>query len=238
MSRYKSLLFLLYLIIPCSVIFGNHLTGPEIGGNGTTSPDSLERDQVLFNGRVWRNLYTRIIGNQFLFSADFLQGSVTMNGTKFQGLYLLYDIHDDEILTPGSDNTILRLNKEMVDSFSLIYQMKEYRFTKIAVDTAKGDFEYVNILYSGKTALYIKYNKLIALLEVDDKYDKFYEVSRIYFIKNGEIHPVKFKRDLLKNMEDHKVQVKNFIRKNNIVITKKNPDAYIPVVRYYDSLDN
>jgi hypothetical protein len=43
---------------------------------------------------------------------------------------------------------------------------------------------------------------------------------------------------LLKNMEDHKAQLKEFIKKNKIIVSKKNPDSFIPLVRYYDTLHN
>jgi hypothetical protein len=200
--------------------------------------DSLQGNQVLYNGRLWRNLYLRVRDNQFLFSNDFLQGSVSIGGNEFKGLYIKYDIYNDEIIIPGSNGAILQLNKELVDSFTFTYQLKNYRFAKITEDSVKGFFGYVNILYSGKSTLYIKYRKEIDLLAVDDKYDKFFQISKIYLIRDGVVHLIKNRRYLLKNMEDHEAQVKEFIKKNKIIVSKKNPDSFIPLVRYYDTLHN
>jgi hypothetical protein len=161
-----------------------------------------------------------------------------MNGSRFDSLPLLYDIYNDELITPGSTGALIQLNKEMVDSFDLTYALKKYRFEKIAADTVRGFTGYVNILYKGGVTLYLKYRKEIALLEVDDKYDKFYQIKRMYLLKDGEVHLIKNKRSILNLMEDHKQQVKSYIRKNGIHILNKDPDTFIPVVRYYDTLGN
>jgi hypothetical protein len=203
-----------------------------------TEHDSLQGNQILYNGRLWRNLYLRVRENQFLFSNDFLQGSISMSGNEFKGLYIKYDIYNDEILVPGSNGAILQLNKEMVDSFTFRYQLKKYRFAKITEDSVKGFFGYVNILYKGKSTLYIKYKKEIDLLAVDDKYDKFFQINKIYLVKDGIVYLINNRRDLFKNMEEHKAQLKEFIKKHKIIVSKKDPDSFIPLVRYYDTLRN
>ena len=48
---------------------------------------------------------------------------------------LKYDIFKDELLTPVDPGGILQLNKEMIDSFSLSFQNKTYRFEKIQEDS-------------------------------------------------------------------------------------------------------
>jgi len=180
----------------------------------------------------------RVVDNQFLFSASFMKGSVTMNGYRFDDLPLLYDIYNDELITPGGMGTIIQLNKEMVDSFDLSYTLKKYRFEKVTNDTVGGIDGYVNILYKGKVTLYLKYKKEIALLEVDDKYDKFYMINRIYLLKNNKVYLVKNRKDLLDLMEDHKAQIKSYMRKNGLHILKKDPDSFVPIVKYYDTLNN
>ena len=235
---FKSRIFPSLVLLIFSVLIAHGSSKPVPGKSvaSPSTPDSLQRNQVMYNGRVWRNLYSRVVGNQFLFSGEFLNGTITMADSRFTDVPLLYDIYNDELLSIGSAKTILELNKEMVDSFSLNYQSRDYRFAKIEEDSTKGSYGYVNILYSGKTTLYIKYRKQIALLDVDEKYDRFFETSKIYYIKDGIKHLIRLKHDLLKVMSDHKSEVKNFIRKNNAGIYRKNPDSYVPVVRYYDSL--
>jgi hypothetical protein len=239
MHRY-SILFISLLFLFSSSVFSEKRQADSDYQNVYLSEqhDSLQGNQILYNGRLWRNLYLRVRDNQFLFSNDFLQGSVFIGGNEFKGLFIKYDIYNDELIIPGSNGAIMQLNKEMVDSFSFTYQLKNYRFAKITEDSVKGIFGYVNMLYRGNSALYIKYRKEIDLLAVDDKYDKFFQISKIYLIRDGVVHLIKNRRYLLKNMEDHEAQVKEFIKKNKIIVSKKNPDSFIPLVRYYDTLHN
>lgn len=238
MYRYN-ILFVSLLFFFSSSAFSENFSGDSGCKDAyLIEKDSLRGNQILYNGRLWRNLYLRVQDNQFLFSNDFLQGSVSMSGNEFKGIYVKYDIYNDEILIPGSNGAILQLNKEMVDSFTFIYQLKKYRFAKIKEDSVKGFFGYINILYKGKSTLYIKYKKEIDLLAVDDKYDKFFQINKIYLISDGIVHLINNRRDLLKNMEEHKAQLKQFIKKNKIIVSKKDPDSFIPLVRYYDTLRN
>ena len=70
-------------------------------GNDKAIPLSLiqGRDtveiQILYNGRAWRNLYYKVKGDQFLFSNEFLSGTVTIDDRTFSNLNLRYDIYDD-----------------------------------------------------------------------------------------------------------------------------------------------
>jgi hypothetical protein len=195
--------------------------------------DTLPENQILFNGRVWRNLYYMVKEDQFLFSKVFLPGSLTINGKTFTNISIKYDIYKDEILTPIDSGRILQLNKEMVDSFSIFFQNKTYQFTTMPKDSLKG---YVNVIYKGKAALYIKYNKKIDRLTVEGEYDKFYQVSRIYLVKDNIVHLITNISDLFKVLNEDKAQLKDFIKKNKLMVSKKVPESFIPVIRYYDSI--
>ena len=165
----------------------------------TVQQGPLKENQILYNGKVWRNLYTNVKGDQFLFSSDYLIGSLSINGEIYKNLSINYDIYNDEIITPTNHGSILQLNKEMVDSFTLSFGVKTYSFINMTADSLAGIKGYVNILYSGKSALFIKYKKEIQLLAVDDKYDLFYRTYKIYFLKHGTVYQINSKRDLLKS---------------------------------------
>ena len=185
---------------------------------------------------MWRNLYYSIKGDQFLFTKDFLQGSLTINNKSYNNINISYDIYNDEIITPTNNGSILQLNKEMVDSFTLVFEFKTYRFLNTQEDSLAGVKGYVNVLYKGKSALYVKYRKEIDILAVDDKYDLFYQTYRIYLLKDGLAHQIKGKSDLLKVLIENKTRINEFIKKNRLKISKNVPESFIPVIRYYDSI--
>ena len=126
----------------------------------------------------------------------------------------------------------------MVDSFTLLFQYKIYRFKNTLQDSLPDIKGYVNVLYSGKSSLYVKYKKEIQLLAVDDKYDLFFQTYHVYFLKDGIVHQLTNKSGLLKILSQDKMLIKDFIKKNKIKISKKNPESFIPVIRYYDSISH
>jgi hypothetical protein len=199
--------------------------------------DTLRDNQELHNGRIWRNLYFLKEGDQFLFSKRFLQGTVAINGKFFPNVPLKYDIFKDEILTPVDTGGILQLNKELVDSFSLIFQDRKYHFIRMKDDSVKASKKYLNLLYKGKSALCIKYIKKIDH-PVDGENDRFYQFSKVYFVKDDMAYLIAGKRDLLKILVKEKDLIKTFIRNNNIYLSDKDPESFIPVIKYYDSLVN
>ncbi|TFG41004.1 MAG: hypothetical protein E4H43_04935 [Bacteroidia bacterium] len=194
--------------------------------------------QVLYNGRAWRNLFYKVKGDQFLFSTEFLPGSVTIDGKQFNDIPLKYDIYNDELLSITDHGIILQLNKEMIDLFTMKYENKIWNFRKLEADSLNSLSGYVNVLYNGGTSLYIKYRKEILLLAVENKFDIFNQVNRIFVEKNGQIFRVDSKGELLKLFEDQKHQVRSFIRNNKISISRKDPESFMPVIEYYDNLQH
>ncbi len=195
--------------------------------------DTLKENQVLYNGRIWRNLHYMIEGDQFLFSRSFLPGSIAMRGKTFNNIKLLYDIYNDEILIPSNTGSILQLNKEMIDSFTVFHENRAFHFTKLSQNKPVG---YLNVIYNGESALFIKYSKKIEKMADQGKYDKFYELNQTYYLKDSILYPISGKRDLKKILPAEKELINNFLRKNKFRISKQNPDSFIPLIRYLDEL--
>jgi len=192
--------------------------------------------QILNNGRAWRNLYYRIKGDQFLFSPEFLPGTVTIEGRKFNNLQLKYDIYNDELIMITDHGIIIQLNKEMIESFSMNFNSYEYNFRRFDADSVNTLSGYVNVLYEGGTSLYAKYRKEILLLAVENKYDLFNQINRVFVRKDDEIIRVDSKMEFMKLLKDQKQQLHNFIRNNKIKLSRKDPESFRPVVEYYDKL--
>jgi hypothetical protein len=198
--------------------------------------DILER-QILYNGRVWRNLYSKIEGNPFLFSEEFLPGSVTINGKTFENMMLRYDIYKDQILILTDKIIILQLNKEMVDGFTVKYAEVTYNFRKLEEDDQSPVSGYVNVVYDKAASLYVKYRKEIDTSGSDNLYGIFYQLRRIYVRKDGAIHQISSRIEFLKLLADKKVQVRNYMKENKIKISKMNPWSFATILTYYDTLN-
>lgn len=228
------LVLIFSLVISVSpALFGRSNDYRLATGNFTGIQDTLDK-QLLFNGRVWRNLYYKVRGNQFLFSDSFLSGTIVINGKTFRGCSLKYDICNDELLTKAGQNIIIKLNKEMVESFTIDYFFKSYRFIKLERDSLNDLNGYVNMLYQGNVSLYVKYRKTIQLLAVDNKYDQFDQTLKIYLKKDGKIYPISNQNDIIALYSSDKQQIRNFIKVNKLSISKKSPESFVPLIEYCD----
>jgi hypothetical protein len=197
--------------------------------------DSIEK-QILYNGRAWRNLYYSVRGDQFLFSEEFIPGTVTINNRLYNNLMLKYDICNDEILTINKLGIIIQLNKEMITMFTITPGAETYLFQRMDTTRAAPFSGYVNVLYHGNISLLVRYRKEILQNSGDEVYYKFNQLQKIYLLKDTVFYPVSNKKDLLKILTDKKQLVRNYTKSNRIKISRKYPSSFVPVVKYYNSL--
>jgi hypothetical protein len=237
MARPFFIAFLLFYTITSSEINGAGLCIPGTTGAEMVLQDTIDR-QILYSGRVWRNIYSRVIGDQYLFTREFIPGTVTIGGKTYGTMPIRYDIYNDEIMTITDRNMVIQLNREIVEMFSFRYNGKDYKFLKIDQDSLNTISGYVNVLFDGELSLYIKYKKEISLLAVDNKYDQFLESYKVYLKKDGRLYSVSGNSEVLRIMKDRKKQVKRFMRENNLNLSKKNPENFVPVIEYYITLYN
>jgi len=192
--------------------------------------------QILYNGRLWRNQYYMVKGDQFLFASGLLHGTVTIDRRLFRDILLSYDIFKDEIIAMNDNGMMIQLNKERVDEFTIEYNFRKYKFKNLDSDSLKNLDGYVNVLFNDGLSLFVKYRKEIVMLAVENKYDEFNQVHRIYLQKDSIYYPIRGRRDLLKHLIDKKQQLKSFIKTNKLQVIYKDPDSFVPVLEYYTNL--
>jgi hypothetical protein len=212
------------------------MTNTEFPKYDIISHDTLPENQFLYNGRVWRNLYTTVEENQFLFTNEFLTGSVSMRGRTYSNVLITYDVYKDEILIPYQPVGILQLNKEMVDSFSFLFLNREYKFVRLSDSTDAEMNGYFNEVYNGKTRLITRYVKKIEKLADGGKYDRFYQINKIYIVKDEKYRVITGKKDIFRIFSEEKKAIRNYINKNKILIKREDAESYVPVIRFIDSL--
>jgi len=239
MKRALFPIFFFAMLLPASNLIAAEDSAPANPVFTFNAPqDSLSR-QILYNGRVWRNLYQHIDGTQFLLSADFLHGSVTINSITFNSpeLMLKLDLINDELLLLTDRGSTLQLNKQMIDRFTLNYDNQQLQFRNLEADSLNELSGYVNIIHDGKTSLYVKYKKEIRLRDSPGDRDTFIQTHRIYLLKDGIAHQVKNSKNLVRLLKDRKAEVKQFMRTNRVRFSRNNPATVAPVLEFYDNLN-
>jgi hypothetical protein len=205
---------------------------------GSGSQEQTSDRHFLLNGRIWHNKYSKVFGDQFFISDKTMTGSVIFNDQWFTGLSLKYDIANDELILINQTHPVIILNKEMIDSFSLAFNGKVYNFINAGSNPDNILNGYVNILYKGRSALYMKCHKKIQVLAVDGRYDLFVDDNKTYLDSRNRIVRVDSKRKLLSLLADRKKEIRSYIRENKLKVKGNDPESFIPVVEYYDSLNN
>jgi len=230
----------LYYLTSVLFLIRCHGVLPEFIQAATTYSNVIQQNpsdkQILLNGRIWRNQYSRVTGDQFFLANIFFKGTVTYNGRKFDDLDLKYDIHNDELILSIESYPVIIMNKEMVDSFSLIIGNRIYHIINAGSDTSNVLRGYVNVLYDGSSSLYVKYIKKIQPLAVDGKDDLFYQEHHIYLRKGTEIVQIEGKRKFMNLLGDKKKEIRDYMKSSRIKVMQKDPYTYIPVLEYYDSI--
>lgn len=191
----------------------------------------------MLNGRIWYNLYSRAYGHQFFATTEFITGDVTLEGKQYKNLNLKYDILNDELLLAVPYKPIIILNREMVDSFTLNYNDRTFNIVNMGADSGSVIRGYVNVLYNGPTALYVKYIKEIQPLAIDGKYDRIIEKHKIFISKDTAIVRISGRADLMKLLQDKKPEIREFIRNNKYQIGRIDPYTFIPILKFYDSFN-
>jgi len=210
------------------------------GSPGLTAAEAMPGDtvdiQALYNGRVWRNLYYRIQGDQFFFNSGFVPGSVTLAGRVFPGQTIRFDCYSDELLILTNKGIIIQLNKELIDEFTVEQNSRLFRFLNLRPDSVRSLTGFVNVLCEGTASLYAKYSKEILLLAVVNKFDLFADNIRIYLEKDGIVNRIGSRGDLLRLLAGEKQKVRAYMKSNGIRFSKKDPELIRPVIEYYNTL--
>ncbi|HBC78963.1 MAG TPA: hypothetical protein DCZ51_10065 [Bacteroidales bacterium] len=236
MNRKYYLAFITIYLLIININPGFCQSYPKSSGSGLLKQDTIVENQILYNGRIWHNLFPLIQDNQFLFSKEFLPASVTIRGRTFPGIMLKYDIFTDEIITPFAPAGMLQLNKLLIDSFSIVFQNKNYHFLRITDGNTALPGGYYNVVYKGKATLYARYSKKIEKLADNNELDKFYQINRIYLEHKGNIYNILGKNDLFRVLDVKMKDVRQFMRENNNRISNEDPSSYLPFLRYHDDL--
>ncbi len=236
MNCYDYLAFIVINLLMLNSIPGACQSKPKSNGFELQYQDTIDANQMLYNGKPWRNMFPLIKENQFLFSKEFLPGSVTIRGKTFSDVRIKYDIFTDEIIIPFTPAGMLQVNKQMVDSFSLIFQNKNYHFIKIPEGNVVFPGGYYNVLYKGRTTLYARYSKKIEKLADREEFDKFYQINSIYIIHEGEVFYIPGRNDLFRILNVQKKEVRQFMKENNLKFSNEDPGSFIPFLRFIDDL--
>jgi len=184
----------------------------------------------LYNGSDFDRYEPLKEEHPYLYSDDWMAGSVVYDGIRYENLSLQYDIRYDEVILEYFNGISIRLVKVKVQSFTL----EQHTFVHLS-DPQVGD-GYYELLYDGTTKVYAKHLKLFQETAADHKIERwFVEKTRYYVWSQGTYHTITSKKTLLGVFGDKKKELNQFASRNKLSFGKNKASFITRVAEQYDS---
>jgi hypothetical protein len=199
---------------------------------------SIKGQTILYNGSEYREPEQTDEEHPFFESNDWVYGSVTYFGEKFDNVPLLYDICTQKVVTENYYNAQeVALVYEKLSQFSL----SSHTFIKIRNESVKNSLPasgFYELLYNGPSAVIAKRQKILNEKIIPPSTIEIYydERNRYFLFRNGSYFQVRNKGSVLKILEDEKRALRQFISRNKISFGRDPGPALQQIAREYDNL--
>lgn len=199
---------------------------------------SLTEELHVFNGREDKG-YTQqfSVGTPYFLTDNWSKGTLKYDGKMYENVSLLYDVAKDEVVYLYFDNmSRIRLAKQKVSGFSIM----GHDFIHIIPDSlhsspvAPGFYDE---LHHGKTSLLAKRTKNIqSFIRQSGEEFKVFSKDHYYIKKGDDYITVSNKRSFLRNLNDKRKELQQYIRRNKLNFKKDLENAMTKTLSYYDQL--
>jgi hypothetical protein len=179
----------------------------------------------------------------FLYSSEFIQGSLSYDGRVYERLLLNLNAHKDQlyILSPNKYNPgqMIEIDPLFIDFFLL----KGEKFIYYAPESASSVLPgYYALLYEGSVMQLLHHTAKSYFERLDQKYQpiRFFASKHTYIlIYNGSPYRLTGKKSLLKWMDKYPKEVRKFIRNEKLQFNTSEDNLgndYARCVAFYESL--
>ena len=189
----------------------------------------------LNNGREYVPTNPRTEGNPFFETNVWTEGNIIYDGAEFKNVRFLYDVEKDEVvvlnfLLPNK----LSLVKQKVESF----RIHQHQFIYLRTDSLnkKSSGGFYDVLYDKKLAVLAKRIKDIKEINNTTRDASFIQADQYYFMKDATLHPVKTLGSIVKLLKTTKAEIKQHLRKNEIIFREDPEKAMVSIASYHDQL--
>ncbi len=197
---------------------------------------SMGAQSRLYNGARYVDPEFNDEEHPFFLSEDWLTGSVSYDGEKFDDVPLMYDLLNQVLVAEHKPSGhAIRLVDEKLTRFSI----EGHNFERIETGSvqhslpATGPYD---VLHEGPSRLLARRVKVRRETIESSEIVISYDLRQRYFIlRNGVYFPVTKKSSLLKVLSDKKQDLRHFLKQQGIRYSSDRERALIAAVKFYDS---
>jgi hypothetical protein len=202
----------------------------------TLYTESIQRQSRLYNGTDYIVYLPKYEEHPYFKSDDWTYGSIMYWGDLYENVALLYDLTIDQVITEHNRGNPIKLIAEKIEAFTIF----DHSFVRLQRDSSNSISEgFYDRLYDGAVKVFAKHQKIHReKLEAKEIIPRFDESTRYFIYKGGLYNSVKSKGSVVQLFQDHKQEVKNFIRKNDIRFKNNRAAAIVHITKFYDGLKN
>ena len=205
-----------------------------------SSYDNLIKDQLaLFNGVEYVKYDLGFRGNPFFLDDYYAEGTIEYDGKVYHKIPLKYDIVQDKVLVEYFNQAGygrgLILENHKVTAFTY----EEHQFVKINSDNPVGSLKegFYDILLDDKISIYASRKKQINKAVKNRQMRIRFEVLDQFFVELADnTYKVSNKSSLLQLFDDHKKELKQYIKANRLDLKRDFEASLIYVTQQYINL--
>ena len=195
---------------------------------------AIQHQSRLYNGSDYVLYLSRDEEHPYFEIDYFALGSVIYWNELYENVPLMYDISVDQIITEHNRGNPIKLHAEKVQGFVI----NGNKFVRLERNNSNIQEGFYHQLYDGASVkVYSKHLKEYReKLDTKEVIPLYRETTRYYIMKDGNYLPVKSKGSIISAFADRKTEVKSFIRKNGIKVSRDKERSIVRIANHYDSL--
>jgi hypothetical protein len=196
--------------------------------------ESLGKYYNLLSGSEYIEHDRFITGHAFYGENEWSKGEILYDGILYKNVVLKYDIYKDVVIANLSferhSSTKVALHYHKIGAFTL----QDKLFVMIS-DLNPSKPQFYEVIYNGTVKAIVRreknLNERVESLEIKRE---FLSRDIFYIWKDDRYHSVKSKSSLLKLFTDHKKEINDLLKEQEIIFKKHRELAIVLAVHYFD----
>jgi len=191
------------------------------------------------NGRVWVPTVSVSSGEQFFLEKMNLKGSFFYEGLQFNNVKFSYDLAEEIVITTIETETQTKrniiINPYCLEGFNVNDHTSNFKFIRGDLLHKNLDsLTYYQVVESRNLQYLIKRKKHRKLKSNNSNTYKYVSINSLYIIKEGELVPIKGKKDILDLFPYQKKEMRKYLRGSNLKVRTKTPLDVVPLLLKFD----
>jgi hypothetical protein len=199
----------------------------------------IGQNTFIYSGRIYNENDDGIRGHPYFYEDYGVTGRITYQEMVFDSLELRYEIVHDQLLLDSYNNqgrlALVILNNRNIKNFELHGHTFVFLKNDPVINLREGFYD---VIYCGTNIeIYAKRKKEIIKKTIgNDMWEEFREKNIFYLKKEKAYNLVKNRITTLKILDEHRKELKAYIKSNNIDFRADMEGALIKIASWFESL--